>query len=131
VYEPVQAEIFGGEALELLVVADLVRCGHPEGAHGHELALVLNGVDGVGETILLKVVFGLDFDGVVLVGVDFLAFGRLLLLALGLAVEEDGLGVAGEGQSVELVGVVSIELVEGRQFLELEVVLAALGHSNL
>ena len=122
--EEVVAELSFVYALELLVVPDFVARNHPEGSQGHELALLLDRVDGVGQPILLQVIFRLHFHHFLLVRVHLLCFLWLLLLALRLAVYQHILRVAREGERIELVCVIFVEFVGCGQLGELEIVLA-------
>ena len=122
--EEVVAELSFVYTLELLVVPDFVARNHPEGSQGHQLTLLLDRVDGVGQPILLQIVFGLHFHHFLLIRVHLLCFLWLLLLAFRLAVYQHILRVAGEGEGIELVCVIFVELVWCGQLGELEVVLA-------
>jgi hypothetical protein len=122
--ELVEPELLGRQALELFVVSDFMGRHHAVGAQGSQLAVQLDGLHRVGQPVFLKVVPGFHLGRFLLVGVLVLNGVWLLLVALGLAVEEDGLGVAREGEGVELVGTGAVERVEGWQFLKLEIVLA-------
>ena len=122
--EEIVAELSCVSSLELLVVPNFVASDHPEGSQGHQLAFLLNRVNGVGQPILLQVVFGLNFNYFFLIRVHLLSFLRLLLLALRLAVYQHILRIAGEGKSIELISVIFVELVGCGQLGELEVVLA-------
>ena len=84
---------------------------HLEGSNRHQLALLFYGVNCIGESIFFQVVFRFNLDYFFFIRVDFLGLFRLFFLSFGLAVDEDCLGVAGEGLTIELVGVRFIELV--------------------
>ena len=127
----IESEGFGGDAGKLLVIANLVGSDDPKSAQGNELALMLDGANGISKSILFQIIFGLNFDGILLVGVEVLGLLGFLVLGFRLGGEEKGLRVAGERQGVELAGAVPIELVERGQLLELEGVFAALDDCDL
>lgn len=95
--EAIEAEILGREALELIIVSNFVGWNHPEGPNWNQLAVILDGLDSVSQSIFLQVVLWFDFDHIFFIRVSILCLFRLLLFSFRLAVQQYGLRVSGEG----------------------------------
>ena len=130
-HELPQTEIFGRCWPKLIVVANFMTSNHLEGSNRRQLAFLLNGADSISQSILFQVIFRLNLDNLLLIGVHRLSLLRFFLLTFRLGIDQHCLRVTSEGETVELIRVGLVELVESRQLLELEIVSTAFSEHYL
>ena len=78
--ELAQSKSLPRHPFELLVVPQFVGSDHAEGAPRHQLALLLDRLHRVAQSILLRVVLGLNLLSLLRLAVIFLLLDLLLLL---------------------------------------------------
>ena len=108
--EAILIEDCWGKSSELLVISNLVVGVHFEPTSRDYLALILYSIDSIGQPILFSIVLGLYLNNIFLIRVIH-NWRLFFLFPFRLAVEEYGLRVASEGQCVELIDFLLIELV--------------------